>query len=66
MIVLPEFHKLGIGDKIMAEIENWLKNNTFENSFIGLMAASGVEGFYEKYGYTKRDPDRPGMFKIMR
>jgi hypothetical protein len=33
-------------------------------SFIGLMAAKDVEGFYRRYGFDRRPDDRPGMFRI--
>jgi hypothetical protein len=33
-------------------------------NFVGLMAAKEASGFYEQYGFTKRPPEGPGMFKI--
>jgi len=35
-----------------------------ENSFIGLMAAKDVAGFYEHYGFHRRPADRPGMYMM--
>jgi hypothetical protein len=35
-----------------------------EFQLIGLMAAKDVAGFYEKYGFAVRPPDRPGMFVV--
>jgi GNAT superfamily N-acetyltransferase len=65
VIVLPEYKGKGIGKMIMNEIENYLLKSANKNSFIGLMAAEGVEKFYNKFGYKKRPDDRPGMYKIM-
>lgn len=64
IIVLPEFQGKGIGKRIMNAVMNYLKEHAHLNAFIGLMAAKGVSKFYEKYGFTERPPDRPGMFKI--
>ena len=64
IIVLPKFQGKGIGKKIMAEVMKYLKKNARPNAFIGLMAAKGVAKFYERYGFTRRLSDRPGMFKI--
>lgn len=65
VIVLPDFHKMGIGEKIMIEIENWLKQNANHNSFVGLMAAINVKEFYKKFDYKERGNDRPGMYKVI-
>ena len=65
VIVLPEFQKTGLGDMIMQELEEWLEENTHENSFVGLMAAEGVEEFYNRFGYEKRENSKPGMFKMI-
>lgn len=65
VIVLPEFQKTGLGDMIMEELESWLKENTSNNSFVGLMASEGVKDFYTRYGYTERPKTRPGMFKMI-
>ena len=50
----------------MNEIEAYLKENAFNNSFIGLMAADGVQKFYHKFGYLERANTRPGMSKLMK
>lgn len=65
VIVLPDFHKMGIGKLIMNELEKWLKLHACKNSFVGLMAAEGVMDFYKKFGYKERHPDKPGMYKLM-
>lgn len=65
VIVHPHFQKQGIGKMIMNEIEGFLAQNAPNNAFIGLMAAEGVERFYNKYNYRKRPSSRPGMFKTI-
>ena len=57
---------MGIGRLIMNEIEGFLSENTSNNSFIGLMAAEGVEEFYHKFGYMTRERSKPGMSKLVR
>ena len=66
VIVLPEFQKFGIGKLIMNQIEDYLNEQAPNNAFIGLMAAVGVQRFYEKFGYAKRPDGRPGMYKMMK
>jgi hypothetical protein len=29
------------------------------------MAAKGLEGYYEPFGFTARDEDAPGMYQII-
>jgi len=64
IIVLPEFQGRGLGRRIMDAVMNYLSSHAHPNAFIGLMAAKGVSGFYEKHGFAERPPDRPGMFRI--
>ena len=66
IIVVPQYQGKGIGRLIMKEIEDFLYRNATNNSFVGLMAASGVEGFYHKFGYNTREADKPGMSKLIR
>ena len=57
---------VGIGILIKNEIEAYLEENAFNNSFIGLMAADGVQKFYHQFGYLERAETRPGMSKLMK
>ena len=66
VIVLPEYQGKGIGKLIMKNIEEFIKKNANDNSFVGLMAAYRVKEFYHKYGYFERSNDKPGMFKIIK
>ena len=66
IIVIPSHQGKGIGTLIMNEIESYLNDNAYNNSFIGLMAAEGVQGFYHRFGYKERDNNKPGMSKLMK
>ena len=65
VIVLPDHQQKGVGTMIMLELEKWLSENTFDHSFIGLMAAEDVKAFYKKFGYKERDASKPGMYKTV-
>jgi len=66
VIVTPSYQGKGIGVLMMNEIEAYLEENAFNNSFIGLMAADGVQKFYHRFGYLERAETRPGMSKLMK
>ncbi len=66
IIVLPGFQGKGIGKCIMDAIMDYLEENAHSDAFVGLMAAKGVSGFYERYGFTERSSDSPGMFRRWR
>ena len=65
IIVIPEYQGRGIGKMIMEAVEAYLSESAYNNSFVGLMAAQGVAGFYNNFGYSERDIDRPGMSKLI-
>jgi len=56
VIVLPEYQKMGIGRELVTRIMTCINENIHENETVCvcLMAASGKEEFYEKFGFTKR------------
>ncbi len=62
--MLPEFQGRGLGKRIMDAVMQFIRTHATQNAFIGLMAAEGVTGFYEKYGFAVRPPGRPGMFIV--
>jgi ribosomal protein S18 acetylase RimI-like enzyme len=64
IIVLPEFQGRGLGRRIMDAVMGYLDAHAHPNAFVGLMAAKGVSGLYEKYGFAERPPGRPGMFRV--
>ncbi len=64
MIVLPEFHKLGIGSRIMENLMGYISDHAEKGSFVGLMAAKGASRFYEKFGFKVRSQEMPGMCMV--
>ena len=63
--MLPQYQGNGIGKRIMDDVITYIEENVASGSFVGLMAAKGVSGFYGKYGFRERPSDGPGMFRIM-
>jgi ribosomal protein S18 acetylase RimI-like enzyme len=66
IIVAPDFQGMGIGRMIMNEVETFLDRNASHNSFVGLMAANGVQEFYRRFGYIERPDNQPGMSKLVK
>lgn len=64
VIVLPGFQGRGLGARIMEALMAYLDRTARPGAFVGLMAAEGVEAFYEPYGFRRRPDDRPGMFRV--
>lgn len=65
LIVHPEFQHKGIGSSLMSELMNYLKANTEPGTFIGLMAAKGLETYYGRFGFRARAPHAPGMYQVI-
>ncbi len=63
VIVLPELQGRGFGTRIMDAVTAYLERDAPPGAFIGLMAAKGASGFYERYGFVRRADDAPGMFR---
>ncbi len=61
VVVRPTHQGLGLGNQIMQQIEKYLLENASKNAAIGLFAAKGKEGFYQKYGYLVRDGQKLGQ-----
>lgn len=62
VMVLPEYQKSGIGRHMLTEINKWFEERAKDGSciMINLMATSGNEGFYAKFGFTARPNDTMG------
>jgi len=67
IIVEPSYQGKGVGALIMDEIESYLSAHAQKGSTVGLLAAKGKEGFYNKYGYKERsgEPLGKGMSKFL-
>lgn len=61
VIVVPAHQGHGVGDLLMREVLCHLERHAPAGAFIGLMAAVGKAGFYERCGFAARPPGEPGM-----
>ena len=59
MIVYPEYQGKGIGAKILNVLVQKCLDDKIRD--IQLFCAKGKRGFYEKYGFSARPEDAPGM-----
>lgn len=66
IIVLPAYQGQKLGRAIMAKIMAYVEKHARKGSFVGLMAADGVENFYVPYGFMKRPTKGygPGMIRF--
>ncbi|MEW6984237.1 GNAT family N-acetyltransferase [Colwelliaceae bacterium 6471] len=67
VVIDPSYQGQGIGRIIMDNIENYLAKAAKKGATIGLLAAQGKEGFYQKHGYVERTgaPLGNGMCKFI-
>ena len=62
VIVIPEHRGSGLGRQVTEALMAFVEVASGEGTFVGLMAARGVAGFYHRYGFVERNPNAPGMF----
>ena len=55
IVVLPKYQGQGIGTAIVNKLLDYITEHTPEGNFtcVGLTAAEGKEGFYERFGFAK-------------
>jgi GNAT superfamily N-acetyltransferase len=66
VIVLPAHQGRGVGDLVMGEVVEYLDAHAPCDCFVGLFAAAGKSGFYERHGFARRSADEPGMARQWR
>jgi predicted N-acetyltransferase YhbS len=66
LIVDPQYQNKGVGKALMRQLITYLKTNARPGAFVGLIAAKGLEKYYEHFGFQVRAADAPGMYQIMR
>jgi len=66
LIVHPDFQAGGLGKRLMRELMDYVNSHAKSGAFIGLMAAKGLESYYEAFGFKARDPKAPGMYLIIK
>ena len=63
VIVSPEYQGQGIGYKITEKLNDLILSVAQSGAYIGLMAAENASGLYEKFGFTRRPENAPGLDK---
>nr|WP_154887266.1 GNAT family N-acetyltransferase [Paenibacillus xylanexedens] len=64
IIVLPSYQRLGLGNKIMAELMEYITSTYPPGSSVRLMSAKGKEDFYKKFGFVERPNEGYGAGMI--
>ncbi|SCY87260.1 Acetyltransferase (GNAT) domain-containing protein [Paenibacillus polysaccharolyticus] len=64
IIVLPSYQRLGLGNKIMTELMEYITSTYPPGSSVGLMSAKGKEDFYKKFGFVERPNEGYGAGMI--
>jgi GNAT superfamily N-acetyltransferase len=65
LIIHPEVQKKGFGKHVMGALMTFIRTKARSGAFVGLMAAKGLEKYYESFGFKARDKDAPGMYQIV-
>lgn len=63
IMVDTEYRRKGIADLIMQRIDAYFETNTFEDSYIFLIANSPADKLYAKYKFEYLAEDRQGMLR---
>lgn len=66
LIIHPDFQNKGLGKSLMKKLMDYIMANAKSGAFIGLMAAKGLEKYYEPFGFKARDKDAPGMYQVIK
>lgn len=61
LLVMPEYRRRGLGTRIMEGLMSHVRARAPRGSFVGLMAAPGLEGFYAGFGFERFPADSPAM-----
>jgi ribosomal protein S18 acetylase RimI-like enzyme len=66
LIIHPDYQSKGLGKSMMKELMGYISANAQSGAFVGLMAAKGLEKYYEQFGFKARNEDAPGMYQIIK
>ena len=61
LVVIRDYQGQGLGEVLMQNIENYLRETAQKGATIGLFAAKGKESFYSRFGYQSRTGDNLGL-----
>lgn len=63
IMVDKDYQKRGYGDQIMKEINNYFEENTFDDSYICLIANAPADLLYHKYQFEYLPANKYGMLR---
>lgn len=63
IMVDGDYRRKGLADLIMREIDNYFEKNTYEDSYICLIANSPADLLYNKHKFEYLSKDRCGMLR---
>ena len=63
--VLPELQGQGLGRRIMAALDAWLRANVPESAYVHLVADGDAKYLYEKFGFADTAPHSINMEYMM-
>lgn len=63
IMVDENYRRRGLADQIMNEINNYFEDNTFEDSYIFLIANSPADKLYNKYNFEYLPENKCGMLR---
>ena len=66
LIIDPKFQKKGLGKTLVKGLMGYITAHAKPGAFIGLTAAKGLKGYYERFGFKACEPDAPGMFQVIK
>jgi ribosomal protein S18 acetylase RimI-like enzyme len=61
LMIHPHYQKRGIGTKLMENIMHYIKQKYKAGCSIGLFSSKNLEFFYNRFGFTRREENMPGM-----
>lgn len=63
IMVDKEYQRRGLGDLVMKDIDDYFEKNTFEDSYILLIANSPADLLYKKHKFNYLGEKRCGMIR---
>ena len=51
--VAPAYQKRGLGKRIMADLDAWLRANTLDSAYVNLAADGDAKHLYAQFGFVE-------------
>lgn len=64
LVVLPQYQGCGIGSAVLEALVARIRLSCCDHAYVGLLAATGKEGFYERHGFLRRPTNDLGSGMI--